>query len=172
MANTYKLIASNTLTSDTASVTFSSIPGTYTDLVLRTSIRDGQANPNSQIKFTINGLTTTINSRTSIYADSTTPGSDRTSNAADFRWFYTDGDNATANTFSNGEIYIPSYTASQNKPLSSVSFAENNATNPNMGVIAGLIRETGAITSIKLEPNTAVNFLSGSSFFLYGISNS
>ena len=172
MANTYTLIASNTLGASAASVTFSAIPATFTDLVLRTSVRDGQANANSQVKLTINGLATTINSRTSIYADSATPGSSRTSNAADLRWFYTDGDNATADTFSNGEIYIPSYTASQNKPLSSVSFAENNATNPNMGIIAGLIRETGAITSITLVPNTAVDFLTGSSFFLYGISNS
>jgi hypothetical protein len=37
MANTYTLIASNTLGASAASVTFSAIPSTYTDLVVRYS---------------------------------------------------------------------------------------------------------------------------------------
>ena len=43
MATTYTLITSQTLASSAASVTFSSIPSTYTDLVLRVSARTDNA---------------------------------------------------------------------------------------------------------------------------------
>ena len=43
MPATYTLIASNTLSSAAASVTFSAIPATYTDLVLRYSARSDGA---------------------------------------------------------------------------------------------------------------------------------
>ena len=78
---------------------------------------------------------------------------------------------ATNNTFANFEIYIPSYTAIQNKPSSAFGVAENNATSPIfIQVSAGLRSVTDAITSISLVPSG--NFVSGSSFYLYGIKNS
>jgi hypothetical protein len=82
-----------------------------------------------------------------------------------------DGATATANTFGSTEIYIPSYTVSQNKPLSIFSVQENNTSSAFIVCAANLWRNTAAVTSIYLVPNTASNFIATSSFYLYGISN-
>ena len=76
----------------------------------------------------------------------------------------------TANIFSNAELYIPSYTVSQNKPLSSFQVTENDAT-AVMQVNANLWSSTSTISSVTLTTN-AGNFIANSSFYLYGIKNS
>jgi hypothetical protein len=172
VANTYQLIASNTLSTTAASVTFSSIPGTYTDLVLKMSVRT------SNTGVTYNNLLVTFNgassgySRTRVYGDGATAASSRSSNQAYFIWtFGSDSADATSNTFANNELYIPSYTASQNKPTSLSLAHENNTTTAYITAQADLWSNTAAITSITLDGNSS-NFVSGSSFFLYGIKNS
>lgn len=169
MPVTYNLIASNTLSSSAASVTFSAIPNTYTDLVLRVS---GRTDFSGDLLITFNADTATNYSRTEIYGDGSTSGSFRASNASSARFVYSlNPDGSTSNTFSNSEIYIPNYLASANKPFSGNGRAEGNASSPiYLSGSAMLWRNTAAITSIKLE--TQFNFVSGSSFFLYGIKNS
>lgn len=175
MANTYTLIASNTLSSSAASVTFSSIPNTYTDLVLRFSARASGSGSLAGLAIKFNGSTTSIYSNTNLLAYSASGTSDRTTNAASIPATdnITDG-GGTANTFSNNELYIPSYTASQNKPTSLSSVVEKNTVTNFEWLVytgAGLYRDTAAISSIALTTN-AGSFVSGSSFFLYGIKNS
>ena len=171
MANTYTLIASNTLSSSAASVTFSAIPGTYTDLVLRISTRTDSAAASSTLLLTLNNDTTTLYSTTRLRGDGATPTSARTSSAANIAGTQVDGNTATSNTFSSTEIYIPSYTASQNKPISIDNAHEDNTTTAYREAIAGLYRSTTAISEVKVGFAT-IQFLSGSSFFLYGIKNS
>jgi hypothetical protein len=78
----------------------------------------------------------------------------------------------TSNVFSSGEVYIPSYTASQNKPISIFNVEEDNATYATAQAFAGLFSDTTAITSLTLQNGTSTDqFVSGSSFYLYGISN-
>ena len=174
MANTYTLISSNTLSASAASVTFSSIPATYTDLCLKISARTTEANNDSSFNVTFNGVTTTTYSRTRLRGTGSVASSSSLSNATSIDT----GDNATgstatSNTFSNVEIYIPSYTASQNKPVSLFNVLENNSTAANMNAAAGLWRNTSVITSITLDGIPASGqFASGSSFYLYGIKNS
>lgn len=170
---TYTLISSNVLTSSAASVTFSSIPATYTDLVLRISARSDASSFYDFLQLRINGLSTSIYSDTTLYA-ALTPLSTRGSNVAQLYSprFSVNGASSTSSTFASTEIYIPSYTASQNKPVSAFGVTETNASDDAYKSIgAGLIRETGAITSIVLNLITGPNFVSGSSFYLYGISN-
>jgi hypothetical protein len=83
---------------------------------------------------------------------------------------WAEGTSYTASTFSNDEFYIPSYTASQNKPVGGFGVAENNGTAGHDITYAGLWRNTAAITSITLQPYSG-NFVQYSSFYLYGISN-
>lgn len=177
MANTYTLIASNTLGSNQSSVTFSSIPNTYTDLVLRYSGRTNAGSSNDFLQLRINGLSTTIYSDTVLYGTGAGGNgvSTQSTSAAQLYAprFGLDGANATTNTFSNSEIYIPNYTASQNKPISAFGVTENNTgSDAYVSIGAGLIRETGAISSIELTAITGPNFVTNSSFFLYGIKNS
>jgi len=169
---TYTLISSNTLSSSAASVTFSSIPATYTDLVVRISVRSDVAATADTLFMQFNSITSGY-SETNLYANSAnTPGSTNGSSLSKigaFGYFLITSASATASTFSNTEIYVPSYTASQNKPLSGFTTPENNATSYAPRVLAGLMSNTAAITGITLT--CGGNFVSGSSFYLYGISN-
>lgn len=174
MPNTYTLISSNTLSSSAASVTFSSIPATYTDLVLRWSARgDALANTvNPYIQF--NGVSSNVYSRTLIYgAGSAGTGSGRNSNIDRIYVNTIPAGLATSNTFGNSEFYLPSYLASQNKPMGIFTATEyNSATvDDNIYVIAGLYSQTTAVSSVLIAPFSG-NFVSGSSFYLYGIKNS
>lgn len=170
MANTYTLISAQTLASSAASVTFSSIPATYTDLVLRVSARTDQSGVSVSTIVTINGDTATNYSRIILQGNGSAASSSSSSSAANTR-ILTQGTTATASTFGNTEIYIPSYTVSQNKPFSSFVVTETNATATDMLAQAHLWRNTAAITSIVFSLS-AGNFVSGSSFYLYGIKNS
>lgn len=173
MPSSRVLIASNTLGSAAASVTFSSIPGTYTDLVLRISARNSDASvvDNCVLKFNGDGTTTNY-SETFLEGTGSAASSSRVSSQARFLYgMIINGNNSTSNTFGNLEVYIPSYTANQNKPASMFGVQETNATAAYMESSAGLYRNTAAITSIELSFLGVKTFSIGSSFFLYGISN-
>jgi len=174
MANTYNLIASNVLTTATASVTFSSIPATYTDLVLRISTRvDRAINGPHNCQLTVNGSATSDYSQTNLAEFGVTINSTRASAAA-FITTASTGNSTTANTFSSNEFYFPNYASAANKTLSLVDVVENNSAADFESAIAaraGLRSNTAAITSITLNTN-GYNYMVGSSFYLYGIKNS
>lgn len=175
MASSRVLISSQILSSTATSVTFSSIPSTYTDLVLRMSIRDTNTTiiiGGGNVKF--NGSSTNIYSVTRLIGDGSTASSTRTSNSASIA-FNCAGNNAgmTTNTFSSVEIYISSYTASKNKPIGQFNVTENNsatAGNTEIDAWAQLYRDTNAISSMVIT--APATFAIGSSFYLYGIKNS
>jgi hypothetical protein len=170
MATTCKLIAKNVLGSTTASVTFSSIPGTYTDLLL---VWSGASNRSgltyTDVRGRFNGATSDTNHTGRwLYGNgaSTASGTDTYC-----RFGYATGATATANTFGSNEIYIPNYAGSTNKSYSGTFVHETNATTAYMIAHAGLWSSTSAITSVEIIPDSA-SFTSGSSFFLYGITKS
>jgi len=177
MANTFVLISSNTLGTTAASVTFSSIPATYNDLVLQVSAKSdisGTGARNTYVEF--NSDTSGIYSNTDALA--TFDGSTNTTFSASFasdpylRNRYTTATTNPADTFNNYELYIPSYTVSQHKPMSALGVVEQNSSQiAGVGAHAGLYRSTAAISSIKISPESG-NYVSGSSFWLYGIKNS
>ena len=167
MANTYTLIASNVLTTGASSITFTAIPQTYTDLVVRLSARCDAASVDRSLGVRPNSLTTG-DSNTSLSGDGSTATSGRATTDFDAGRFT--AANATANTFGSVEIYIPNYTVSQNKPMSVFGVAETNATTVTMRINALLWSNTAAITELKIDTDTAPLFVAGSSFYLYGIS--
>jgi len=164
---TYTLISSNVLASSAASVTFSAIPATYTDLVLRVSARGD--NTSLLLEMTLNSATSTY-SNTLLLGDGATASSTRNTGQAYLRAGYVNPSGSTASTFSSGEIYIPNYTSTTDKPMSSLGMTENNATTAYIANYANLWQTSSAITSISLQV-TGQNFVTGSSFYLYGISN-
>jgi len=174
MAATYTLIASNTLSSSAASVTFSAIPSTYTDLVVKYSARSTDTGSGGQsMVFQLNGSSTSDYSMTLLRATASTASTVRYSADTRFYSYVTiNADGTTSNTFSSGELYVPNYAGSTNKPASHFGAMENNSTTTwYMDASAFLRSNTAAITEITLSVNT-YNFKSGSSFFLYGIKNS
>lgn len=171
---TYTLISSNVLTTDTASITFSSIPSTYTDLVLRMSLRTNPAATVSNFYVVYNSDTSAIYSDRFIFGNGATATSSSNtanqtpSNIADA---YINGATSTSNTFSDVELYVPNYTSTTSKPYSISSAQETNATTAYVMALAQLYRNTTAITSIGIFNISTRKFVSGSSFYLYGISN-
>ena len=167
MPSSRVLISSQTLGTSATSVTFSGIPSSYRDLVVKFSTRSDTSN---QINVTVNGTSGgTAYSRTRLRGNGTDAASNSASNDSSFSLPGASVEtSATANTFSSGEIYIPSYTASQNKPMSDFDTQEANSTSSFINVNAGLYRSTTAISEIKVAASSG-NFVTGSSFYLYGL---
>ena len=177
MANTYTLIASSTVGSGgSATIDFTSIPATYTDLLLKFSLRtSGTGDAFENVKLQFNGSGGTAYSDRLIYGNSTSALSASNSSQANTFFQYSDAAGSTANTFSNGEIYVPNYAGSTNKSVSVDSVTENNSASTNfaiMALAAELWSNTAAINRITLTPNVATLFAQYSTAYLYGISNS
>jgi hypothetical protein len=172
MANTYVAIATVTVGSGGASyVEFTSIPQTYTDLVIKVSARSTQASTATDILMQLNGTTANYSNRR-LYGN----GSATASNTNDYGTDEAQAGGAssannTASTFGNTEIYIPNYTSSNNKSWSSDAVTENNATGAYQFLDASLLSNTAAVTSIKLYCGSG-NFAQYSTATLYGIKNS
>jgi hypothetical protein len=170
MANTYTLISKTILTSAAGSVSFTSIPTTYTDLVLFSSYRGTNPGTYDQLRMTFNG--TNNWSFRGVYGYGSGVGSEGLSSQSGGKVALGVGADATANTFSNDYYYIPNYLSSVSKSVSSDVVGENNATDVFMGLYANLNATTSAIDTITLVSQNSTNFVSGSSFYLYGIKNS
>lgn len=177
MANTYVYIASGTVGSgDAASIEFTGIPQTYTDLLLSMSLRGNQNQIYHAATIRFNGGTANYSS-TEIQSDGTSATSaNRSSVGSAMYGLNAAGTAATANTFSNGQIYIPNYAGAANKSVSIDHVSENNATESYIGALAGLGTATAgsAITSISLIPlaSHGTAWKQHSTAYLYGISNS
>jgi hypothetical protein len=175
---TYTLISSNVLSSSAASVTFSAIPATYTDLVVRASTKTdaGGTYGSYNTLIELNADATTLYSRTDLSATYDGSANLSLSSRGSAESYVTSKYTAElanpTSVFSSYELYIPSYTASQSKPMASYGVAERNATSiDGISVTAGLYRSNTAITQIKLSVSSSANWVTGSSFYLYGISN-
>jgi hypothetical protein len=166
MANTYTLIETQTLSSSTASITFSSIPQTYTDLKVVFSPRHSNADVSNDVLISLNGSTSNFTGRR-FYGTGSATGSDTATRTAGTSV----GASATASTFGNNEIYIPNYTSSNYKSISTDQAGENNASQAFLILGTNLWSDTAAITSITLTA-AGTSFVQYSTFYLYGIKNS
>ena len=179
MANaTYILISSQVLGSSVASVTFSSIPQTYTDLKLTFSARlDIAGVGSSALAYVYNGdnIGSGVNyDYTLLTGNGASVSSFSGGGNNGQTWiYYTDTAGDTANTFASGDIYIPYYANSSYKKQSfAVHCEENNAASAHMSSTAGIYNQTSPVTSIKVGNFGGGNLIAGSSFYLYGIKNS
>lgn len=163
MPNTYTLIASVTVGSGGASsIDFTSIPSTYTDLVVKLS---GRANADVvAVICSINS--SALDSGKRLRGDGSTVAS-----ASSAESYGVNNSGATASTFSNAEWYFPNYTSANYKSVSMDAVAENNGTAAYSSLTAGLENTTSAISSLSFAPNGG-NWVQYSTAYLYGIKNS
>jgi hypothetical protein len=167
--NTFIKIASVTVGSGGAStISFTSIPSTFTDLCLKISSRESGG---AGLNFTFNGVTTGYNDIELYTNNGTSAASYARSGNAGF-WGIDNSSSTTANTFGNSQIYIPNYAGSTNKSYSADGVAENNAPTSWMALDAGLWSNTAAITSIGLSPITGTLWNQYSTAYLFGIKSS
>lgn len=152
MPTTYTKIASVTVGSGgAANMAFTSIPSTYTDLVVKASARGTQVSASHAFTLRFNGATTDYSSRELVGGGSGAPSSStRTTLGSALYIGNIDGNTATSSTFASTEIYIPNYAGSAFKSLSVDAVSENNATEAYATLLAGLWSNTAAITSIDL----------------------
>jgi hypothetical protein len=168
MANTFELIASSTVGSGgAASIEFTSIPATYTDLCLKLSGRTSSTGSIYEwvyIKF---------NSSTTGYSYRLLQGNGSSAasynNTTQYAGDITDG-TATASTFGNYEVYIPNYAGSTNKSFSVDAVTENNGTTAVADLVAGLWSNSAAITAVNFTPRNG-SFVQYSTAYLYGVKN-
>jgi hypothetical protein len=167
MANTYVKIASVTVGSGgAASMDFSSIVSTYTDLMVLVSARNTSTSGGSiNMKF---------NGSSSNYSNRYVQGNGAAASSAT----YTAGilgeinvSNTTASTFASNAFYIPNYSGSTFKSVSVDAVGENNATTAYTTLDAGLWSDTSVINQITLTPSSN-SFAQYSTATLYGISKS
>ena len=155
--STYTPIATQTLGSATSTVTFSSIPSTYTDLIL---VFNGSANTYVNTYVNINGNTSSLYSSTRLYGNGSTATSARYSSGT----FAYVGDVHT--TQSNATLHFMSYA---NTNTNKTFLSRDNAANGGVGAWVGLYRSTSAISSILFGATSGATFNIGSTFTLYGI---
>ena len=160
--STYSTIATTTLGSAASSYTFSSIPSTYTDLVL---VASGLGSANTGVGMQFNNDTGTNYSGIFLEGNGTTAVSERQTSAGSIRvaWNSLWDTSTIANIVINIQNYsnTTTYKTSINRSNNSARYAE---------AIVGLWRSTAAINSIKLSGSSA-NFAAGSTFTLYGIAS-
>ena len=163
---TMTLIQSVTVPSGgSASIDFTSIPSTFTDLCVKLSFRNTTSGVEN-VSFEFNGVTTGYSGR-NLYGSGSAAGSSNPAHDIGIN----QPSSFTANTFANMEVYVPNYAGSSNKSFSSDAVDENNATEAYQVMDAKLWSNTAAITSIKIAPHTG-NWVQYSTAYLYGIKNS
>jgi hypothetical protein len=146
-------------------VTFSSIPQTYTDLVLVASLNQATGSPQNML-MRLNGDTTSIYSDTILSGTGSAAESVRNSNQTRFqmdRYAF-----PPSSGFSNNIIQIMNYSnTTTNKTI--INRVNNAASGTD--AIVHLWRNTAAISSLELFSGSGGNYAVGSTFTIYGISN-
>jgi hypothetical protein len=168
---TYTLIDSNTLGSAAASVTFSSIPSTYTDLILVCSMYATTNDSLAYIQLGNGSADTGSNySFTTLFGNGTTAASARNSNNTGMLLLgYDYGIGSTNNVFVPLIASIMDYAnTTTNKTVLARSYAQRNDGNNQIFSNVGLWRSTSAINVVKVYLS-AGNLAAGSTFKLYGI---
>jgi hypothetical protein len=162
MPATYEPLATTTLSTTAATVSFTSINGSYTDLVVVISAQCNRAGANDFMKAKINTDTGSNYSVTSLYGTGSAAGSGRTSSATYLEFgvvpyqtefgVYTISLNNYANTTTNKTV-----------------LSRYNHAGHQVGTLANLWRSTAAITALEFALINGSSFVSGSTFTLYGV---
>jgi hypothetical protein len=158
--STYTPIATTTLGSAQASYTFSSIPSTYTDLVIISNHGVSTATANFYVR--VNGDSATNYSSTTLKGNGSSASSARLSN---INRIVFDGDGASTSITNVNVINFQNYA---NSTTYKTVFGRSNDATYSTAAIVGLWRSTSAITSITIGID-GYNFITGSTFTLYGI---
>jgi hypothetical protein len=157
MAKTYEPIATTTLGSAAASYTFSSIPATYTDLILVLNGSTSASNATSAMQY--NSDTGSNYSYTGINGDGSTASSFRVTSTTNIAI----GEMRTYNC--TNIVQIQNYS---NSTTYKTNLMRANSASDYVQTSVGLWRNTAAINAIKVLTNFG-NFNTGTTFTLYGI---
>jgi len=158
-AVTYTPVAPmQTLSSPASSVTFSSIPGTFKDLVLVCNFKNTAGQTDNGVRF--NSDSTSSYSRTQLYGTGSAAGSNRGSNETSMNFLGYIG-----TTWGVSIMQIMNYS---NTTTFKTALTRDNGASDQVITAVGMYRSTGAITSLYIFPASGT-YDTGSMFSLYGI---
>lgn len=169
MAGTFIPIATTTLASATNTVTFSSIPNTYTDLFVTGRILTTGVGGTTQLRMSFNSASSSLHCQT--YRSTNSGDSNALTNAINensFFWY----DHISDNYVTGLQCHIGNYAStSMFKPMVSSAWARNPSSGSTVGIFSftgHTFRSTSAVTSIILATPSG-NFNTNSTFSIYGI---
>jgi len=163
MPSTYEVISATTVGTAAQTVTLSSIPATYTDLVV---VVNAQASVQSDLYLTFNGDTSAVYSNTTLYGDGTSAGSrrDTRGNAYMVLTYY-----GAVTTTAGNSVHTINVMNYANTTTHKTVLTRANAASSGVDASVGLWGSTAAITSITFDLPSTRTFSAGSTFTLYGI---
>jgi hypothetical protein len=164
MATTYDKIATTTLSSAAATIDFTSIAASWTDLRLVVVVSSTSTATNFQVRF--NSDTAANYSSTYLNGNGTAASSGKNTSATNIQ--FTD---VTATSTTVPQMYtmdIFSYAGSTYKTALGTSSQDYNGSGSSASIV-GLWRSTSAITSITLKTSGAPTFSIGTTATIYGI---
>ena len=158
---TYTPIASTTLSSSQASVTFSNLntlAAGMRDLIIVCSVTTSQ---NSDCRLNFNGVTGSSYSSVEMFGDGSTPSSASFSGQSYIKSYYVDTPTSGSSNFIF-QVFDFAQTDKHKSALLRANVAEDATS-----AVAGRFASTNAITSATIS--SSVNFNTGSTFSLYGV---
>jgi len=164
MATTYEPIATTTLGSAQSNVTFSSIPGTYTDLV---AVINASASTTAQAWFNTNVSGSNLFSDTRLSGDGSSATSARRSSQDESVMTLAGEVGTTAHSFT-AIIHFMNY--ANTTTYKTIIWRTGDAGGSTTAGV-GLRRDTSAINSITFDLSSTPTYSAGSTFTLYGIAS-
>lgn len=170
MPLTYSLISTGTLSGGSASyIEFTSIPSTYTDLLIKVSARTNRASIVDAISLTFNGDTTTTNYKFAYIWAVSGNSTSAIYNTYFEELAYVNGNNANANSFGHTTFTINEYAGNKTKHVISNSGCMSQDTGSPRRNFGGFHwNSTAAISTIRILPITGSQLQQYSSATLYG----
>ena len=161
---TYTPIARTTLSTAASTVTFNSISGSYTDLVL---VVQASVDSDGDLRYRLNSDTGSNYSGTILWGTGSTAGSTRVSNQTSGITNSYGGFNTTL----GGSVQILQFINYSNTTTYKTILSRTSAAAGGVDATVGTWRSTSAITSIQIGKNSGMGgtFQIGSTFTLYGI---
>lgn len=150
-----------------ATIDFSNIPQTYTDLCVLMSLRSDRSAIDSDAYIKLNNTTTGYSYRF-LYSDPNLGTPVGNSSGSTYPMTVTNAANATASTFANSRLYISNYTSSNYKSMAIEGVSENNSIDCYTYTVAGLWSNTAAVNQITITPYTG-SFVQYTTATLYGV---
>ena len=171
MANTFIAIQTVTVGSGgSAFMSFTSIPATYTDLMVKASIRNAYPDYGDQIRMKVNGVSATDASFSQKVLRNNQGTIDSYSQAVN-QLGYAPASTATASVFGSLDVYIPNYAGSTYKSISNDTVLEANTSQVLLTFSSNLWSNTAAIASLDIFTISG-NCVEFSTATLYGIKSS
>lgn len=163
--NTYTLISSVTVGAGGASnINFTSIPQTYTDLVMVISAKSNRSDSNDWCYVTVNGSNPTefrlmLGEGTGVSSYTSSSGLGVSSSAT------------SASGFGSATLYLPNYASNGTKSFAVEAVQENNTNTAYSNLYGGYRNTTSAVTSFGLTPIYGTAWLQYTTAYLYGVTS-